>query len=124
MPKCEVDSVLQEQLHLFMSENRLSVSGAADKLGVGRTTLWRFYRSGRARSDTRTLYREALTKCNNDTAVNVADVADVADTNPGPARRVPQVGLAGMDLKRIRRACETVLALIDICEAQALARDI
>lgn len=121
MPKCEVDLVLQEQLRLFMSENRLSVSGAAERLGVGRTTLWRFYQSGRARTDTRVLYREALTKCNNNA---VGDVADVADSNSGPVRRAPQPGLVDLDLKRLRRACETVLALLDICEAQALGREI
>lgn len=124
MPKCEVDLVLQEQLRLFMSDNRLSVNGAAEKLGVGRTTLWRFYHSGRARTDTRVLYQEALAKCSNDAVGNVADVADVADSNPGSVRRAPRAGLADLDLKRIRRACETILALLDICEAQALGRKI
>ena len=116
MPKCEVDLVLQEKLRLFMSENRLSVSGVADKLGVERTTLWRFFHSGRARGDTRGLYREALAKCSRDAA---GDVADVADLSPDPVRRVLHAGLADLELKRIRRACETVLALLDICEAQA-----
>lgn len=123
MPKCEVDLVLQEQLRLFMSENRLSVRGVAEKLGVERTTLWRFYHSGRARGDTRALYCEALAKCRNDAVGGVADVADVADVNPGPAHRVLHAGLADLDLKRIRRACETVLALLDICEAQASGRE-
>lgn len=116
MPKCEVDLVLQGQLRLFMSENRLSVSGAAEELGVERSTFWRFCQSGRARGDTRALYREALSKCSNDA---VGDAADVADVSPGSVSRVLRSGLAGLELKRIRRACETVLALLDICEAQA-----
>lgn len=123
MPKCEVDLALQGQLRLFMSENRLSVSGAAQKLGVERSTFWRFCQSGRARGDTRALYREALEKCSGNTVVDVADVADVADVSPAPVSRVLHAGLAGLELKRIRRACETVLALLDICEAQASGRE-
>lgn len=121
MPKCEVDLVLQGQLHLFMSENRLSVSGAAEKLGVERSTFWRFCQSGRARGDTRALYREALKKCINGA---VTDVSDVADTKPRAISRTQHTGLAGLELKRIRRACETVLALLDICETQASGREI
>ena len=124
MPKCEVDLVLLEQLRLFMDENRLSVNGVAERLGVERSTFWRFFRTGRARADTRALYREALETCSNSAEIGVADVADVADLNPGSARRVRQAGLADLDLKRIRRACETVLALLDICEAQALGGEI
>lgn len=36
MPKCEADPVLQDQVHRFMKENGLTVSGAAVKLGVDR----------------------------------------------------------------------------------------
>lgn len=124
MPKCEIDLALKEQLRLFLIENRLSVSGAAEKLGVGRTTLWRFFHSGRARDDTRVLYREALAKCSNDTEGGVADVAvnANANANPGQVRRALQAGLADLELKRIRRTCETVLALLDVYEAQASDR--
>lgn len=121
MPKCEVDLVLQGRLRLFMSENRLSVSGAAERLGVERSTFWRFCQSGRARGDTRALYREALEKCSSDA---VGGVADVADFDTGAAGRALRAGLAGLELRRIRRVCETVLALLDICEAQASGREV
>lgn len=121
MPKCEVDSALQEQVRRFMSENGLTVSGAAVRLGVGRTTFWRFCDSGRARSDTRALYREALEKRNINTATNVADSTD---SLVGQARIAMQGGLADSELRLIRKACESVLALLDVYEAQSLGKEI
>ena len=125
MPKCEIDLALQEQLRLFQSENRLSVSGAAEKLGVERSTLWRFCNSGRARDDTRAVYREALAKFSSNAAADVADVADVAvNVDAGQPRRVLQASFADSELGLIRRTCETVLALLDAYEARASGRQI
>lgn len=120
MPKCDVDRVLQDEMLRFISESGLSVSGAAAKLGVGRTTLWRFCDSGRARGDTRALYREALSKCNSNHAGDVADDAVSAHANAGQPRRIGQAGLTDVELKRIRKTCESVLALLEAYEAQAL----
>lgn len=116
MPKCEVDLVLCEQMRRFIRENRLSVSGAATKLGVDRTTFWRFCSSGRARSDTRALYREALEKQISNTDMDVA-VSSLAQGN-----HVPQARLPDIELKRIRKTCETVLALLDAYAVQPLDR--
>jgi predicted DNA-binding protein (UPF0251 family) len=123
MPKCESDPALKERVHRFMRENRLTKSGAAAKLGVDRTTLWRFCDSGRARDDTRALYRGALEKHNKNTATTVADYAVKADALTVRARTSLQGGLAGHELKLIRKACEGVLALLDVYEAQSLGRE-
>lgn len=123
MPKCESDSALQEQVHRFIRVNGLTKSGAAAKLGVDRTTLWRFCDSGRARGDTRALYREALEKRSNNSATSVADNAVRTDALTGQARTSLHRSLADHELKLIRKACEGVLALLDVYEAQALVRE-
>lgn len=124
MPKCEVDPVLQDQMRRFMSENGLTVSGAAAQLGVDRTTFWRFCDSGRARDDTRALYREALAKRNKDAAARVADDAVDTDVLAVQARSAVQGALADRELRLIRKACEGVLALLDVYEAHSLGRKI
>lgn len=123
MPKCESDPALQEWVHRFMRESGLTKSGAAAKLGVDRTTLWRFCDSGRARGDTRASYRKALEKHNKNSATIVADDAVKMDPLTFHARTSLQEGLTGHELKLIRKACEGVLALIDVYEAQSRCRD-
>lgn len=120
MPKCEADHVLQDQVRRFMSVNALTCSGAAAKLGVDRTTFWRFCDSGRARADTRALYREALEKCNENATDGVAGYAIETDALAVQGRRASQGRPADLELKLIRRACEGVLALLDAYEAQSL----
>ena len=120
MPKCKPDHVLQDQVHRFMIDNVLTISGAAVKLGVDRTTFWRFCDSGRARADTRTLYREALENCNKSTADGVAGSAIETVALAVQGRRASQGGPADLELKLIRKACEGVLALLDAYEAQSL----
>jgi len=120
MPRCEVDSVLLEQMHRFMRENRLTVSGAAAKLGVDRTTLWRFCDSGKARDDTKARYRESLAKRNMIVGECVSDSAVDADALAVQARPGFQGLLADRELRQIRRACEGVLALLDAYEAQQM----
>lgn len=124
MPKCAPDPALQERVHRFMRENGLTVSGAATKLGVDRTTFWRFCDSGRARGDTRASYSAALEKRNKNNKETVADDAVKADALTARTRTSLQGGLAGHELKLIRKACEGVLLLLDAYEAQALGRDI
>lgn len=124
MPKCESDPALQERAHRFIKENGLTVSGAAAKLGVDRTTFWRFCDSGRARGDTKALYLAALEKRNENNQKSVADDAVKADALIAHARSSLHGGLAGHELKLIRKACEGVLLLLDAYEAQALGRDI
>lgn len=124
MPKCEVDSVLYDQVHRFMIENSLTISGGATTLGVDRTTFWRFCDTGRARRDTRTLYREALEKRNRKSATSVVDDAIDANAPAAQARPSLQGVLAGRELRQIRKACQGVLALLDVYEAQSMGRKI
>lgn len=119
MPKCEVDRVLQDRVNRFVRESGLTVCGAASELGVDRTTFWRFCDSGRARSDTRAQYREALEKRNNNPATSVAYDADALARR---ARAALQRGLVDHELKLIRTACEGVLMLLDVYEAQSLGK--
>jgi hypothetical protein len=127
MPKCEADHILQDQVRHFMNKNRLTISGAAVRLGVDRTTFWRFCESGRALGDTKALYREALEKCNKKNETNVVPVADDGIEADALAVQVPlasQGVLADRELKLIRKACEGLLALLDVYEAQSLGRRI
>lgn len=124
MPKCETDPALQEQVYRFMRENGLTISGAATQLGVDRTTLWRFCYSGRARGDTRALYRGAIENRNTNPATPVASVAVKADSLAVHGRTGLQGRLASHELKLIRKVCEGVLALLDVYEAQSLGGEI
>lgn len=124
MPKCEADHVLQDQVRRFMKENGLSASGAAGKLGVDRTTFWRFCDSGRAHKNTRILYREALENRNkNATNFDVNDAIET-DTLAGQVLLAARGVLADHELKLIRKACEGLLALLDVYEAQPLGKEI
>ena len=124
MPKCESDPALQERVLCFIRENRLTKSGAAAKLGVDRTTLWRFCDSGRARGDTKALYCEALEKRNKSNLGDVALDAVKVGGLVAHTRTSLAGGLAGHELKLIRNACEGVLVLLDAYEAQSLGRGI
>lgn len=125
MPKCEVDSVLQDQVHRFVSEKGLTVNGAATLLGVNRTTFWRFHETGEALGSTRARIREALANRKKCTAASLADDAvgtNVSENQTSPLR---QGVLADRELKQIRNACEGVLALLNVYEAQrSLAKKI
>lgn len=118
MPKCEVDTALQDQVHRFVGEHGLTVNGAATMLGVNRTTFWRFHETGEALSTTRARIREALANRQEATAVRVADDAVSTDASEHQARPMLQGVLADRELKQIRRACEGVLALLNVYEAQ------
>lgn len=124
MPKCEFDPILHERILQFVREGGLTPNAAATKLGVDRTTFWRFCDSGRARNDTKTLYIEALEKCNS----KVKDVVayDAVKTDEAIARALTtfQGSLAGDELKLLRRACESVLLLLDAYEAKPAGTDI
>ena len=100
-----------------MNENRLTISGGAATLGVDRTTFWRFCDTGRARRDTKTRYREALAKRNKKSATHVAN--DAIDAPALQALPMLQGVLAERELKQIRKACQGVLALLDVYEAQS-----
>jgi hypothetical protein len=123
MPKCEPDSVLQDQVRLFVSKNGLTVNGAATLLGVNRTTFWRFNETGEALDRTKVRIREALANLNKDSATGVADDAVGTAASKHQARPMPQEGLADRELKQIRKACEGVLTLLNVYEAhQSLTR--
>jgi hypothetical protein len=117
MPKCPGDFALQDQMRRFIHERGLTVCGAADLLEVDRTTLWRFCRTAMAREDTRARYRVALANCNENVAVAVADNVQAVGPVSQPSSPV-QGALAVRDLRQIRRACEGVLALLDVYESR------
>lgn len=100
----------------FISEHRLSVSGAAAMFGVERSSLWRFCQSGMARGDTKARYREALATRATKSATGVADFAQLPASQPLLGT---QELLGERELRRIRAACEGVLALLNAYEAQS-----
>lgn len=118
MPKCESDPALQDQLTRYVTERKLSVRAAASELEVEHSGLSRFLNTGLARADTRAKYREALNKRATNTATSVA----VPSGAVAAVRRSLHEGVLGeRELRQIRRACEGVLKLVDVYEAQ-LAR--
>lgn len=121
MPKCDNDVVLQDDMLRYMEEQRLSVSAAASKLGLERSTLWRFCQSGRARSDTRAAYRKALASARAETATSVA--LGVAVKAAGALHADAALGRlpTAKELKRIKNVCEGLLALVAMYEAQLKA---
>ncbi len=122
MPKCVPDADLLSQLQLFMSDHELTVCGTAAKLGVDRSTLWRFCQTAMAREDTKARYRSALSNRN---AMSVSDVAVSAATPVSVQRHAASQGLLNdQELRRIRAACEGVLVLLDAYESQSLGSKI
>jgi hypothetical protein len=115
MPKCEIDSVLQDQLKRYVTERMLSVRAAAAELNVEHSGLSRFIKLGKARADTKAKFRAALSARANGTATTVAVPVDVA-TSVRPLARGS--ALAVRELRQIRSACEGVLKLVDAYEAQ------
>lgn len=109
-------------MHRFMSEKGLTFSAAATALGVERTKFWRFCNSGRAHEDTRVLYRKALEKCNKYNATFVADNGVKPNVRATQVHPTAQGALADSELTLIRKACEGVLALLDVYETQSLGR--
>lgn len=123
MPKCETDHALQDQVRRYMNENELTISGAAAKLKVERTKFWRFCNSGRAHDDTKASYRKALEKCNEHSAAFVANSEFKTDALAIQVRPASKGALADSELRLIRKACEGVLVLLDVYEAQSLGRE-
>lgn len=117
MPRCKVDPALRDQVYRFISISGLTINGAAIELGINRTTFWRFCETGRATSRTRLRLCSALEKRNKRSTESVSVNSDASDS---PAIQAPAMLrlLAERELKQIRRACEGVLALIDVYEAQ------
>jgi hypothetical protein len=118
VPKCKVDSILQDQVHRFVRENGITVNGAATVLGMNRTTFWRFHETGEALGSTRARIREALENRNNCTTGRVAYDAVGGDAGEQQARPILQGMPDENELMQIRRACEGVLALLNAYEAQ------
>jgi hypothetical protein len=118
MPKCEVDSALQDQVRDFVSESKLTVSGAAKILGVDRTTFWRFYNTGKARDDTKVQFRDALANRNKKAARPAADDSHRADAMGGQMGPQLPGDLTDREIRRLRRACEGVLTLLNAYEVQ------
>ena len=99
----------------------MTVNATATLLGVNRTTFWRFHETGEALSSTRARIREALAKRIVFAESRVADEAVDpvgVDASRQQERRSPQGGLADCELKQIRKVCESVLALLNVYEAQ------
>lgn len=121
MPRCEVDSLLQDDVRRFVKESGLTVNGVATLLAVNRTTFWRFHETGEALTSTRARIREALANRIKRTEGGVADGA-VHQVDRGASMRLErarlQGSLTGRELRQIRKACEGVLMLLNVYEAQ------
>lgn len=116
MPKCERDSELQAAIQNYIEANGLTPGGAARRLGLERSKLWRFCQTGRAHGNTRASYRAALAREVQKTATLVADKAPVRAASFNEAPGLPNE----RELKQIKKTCEGLLALVSAYEAQLL----
>lgn len=114
MPKCKIDPALRDQVHRFISDSGLTINGAAVRLDINRTTFWRFCETGKASARTKLRLRDALEKRNTSATNNDSDASNMTPTQVPALLRL----MEDRELKQIRRACEGVLALIDVYEAQ------
>lgn len=114
MPKCESDPELQAAVHAFIKEHALTPGGAARRLGVERSKLWRFCQTGRAHEKTKSSYRAALTREAHKNATSVAVDSAPAKRSLSEAPGLPDE----RELKQIKKACEGLLALVHAYEAQ------
>lgn len=119
MPKCGFDPNFQHQLHRFVSDNALTVNGAATALGVDRTVFRRAYKFGTALESSKMKIRKALANRDKGAVSNDAVSAVGGGTQPRPTL---QGVLADCELKQIRRVCEGVLTLLDHYESQTMGR--
>ena len=118
MPRCQVDSALRDRVRRFVTDNAVSVNGAAKLLGVNRTTFWRFHDTGAGLVSTRARIQEAIANCEKSDVARVSDDAVGGGVPEQQARRIRQGLLADRELRQIRKACEGVLALLNVYEAQ------
>lgn len=118
MPKIDRDEALQREVEALIAAYGGSGALIAREIGVDRSLLWRFRRTGRAIPATRDKLRNGMERLRKNRATPVAD--SVASSGRGP--RV-WAGLVGRDpeLRQVRRMCEGLLALLDAYDQQAQA---
>ncbi|SKC53376.1 hypothetical protein [Paraburkholderia hospita] len=104
MPKVVRDEGLEERVRLFI-EQRGTIASAASALGVDRTFLWRFHRSGRAIGRTRTRLSDALARFEKATPLTES----VTTASP---MSLP-LGVSSDDLKAMRAFFQNMLNVID-----------
>lgn len=105
MPKVAQDSQLVERVLVFAKACG-GIGNAAERLGMDRSSLWRFCQSGgRAIERTRSRLIEGLARENNATS-------QPENATPDVARSVtPEIPLE--DLARMRAFFQTMVALVD-----------
>lgn len=111
MPKVQTDQLLHSEVSAFIDEVG-GVARAAKLLGLERSTLWRFRKSGCALERTRKTISEAM-KMRNKNATS-ASIRDAHGT-----KAEDYVSLKQDDLVTMRAFCQKMLTLIDTYEALA-----
>ncbi|MFM0485157.1 hypothetical protein PQQ81_31865 [Paraburkholderia strydomiana] len=104
MPKLLPDERLVERVRAFV-ERRGTVASAASALGVDRTFLWRFQRSGRAIGRTRARLADALARLEKETKSEESATTTLGTQLP--------VGVSAKDLVAMRAFFQNMLNVID-----------
>jgi hypothetical protein len=102
MPKVVRDERLAARVRLFI-EQRGTVASAAAALGVDRTFLWRFQRSGCAIGRTRTLLADALGRYEKETPLGKSATSAIPPELPP--------GVSANDLVAMRAFFQSMLNL-------------
>jgi hypothetical protein len=109
MPKIAPDEILVAEVRRFIEETG-GVAPAASRLGVEKTMLWRFARSGRAISKNRLKLRAALSQTQN--AIKTENA-----TPSAASVKVPSLKLSASTLSEMRSTLTNMIVLIDAYSA-------
>lgn len=113
MPKLKKDDKLHQDVQNYVQ----AVGGlpqAAQQLGVGRVTLWRFCKTGCALDRTRHSLSQGISR--NKSATTESPTQETTTT------QTPPRFVSDEDLKTMRLFCNGMMALIDMYEQLSLSR--
>lgn len=109
MPKIQKDVELHQEVQQFVIKMG-GIPQAAIQLGIDRTTLWRFNKSGCAIDRTRHALSDAIKR-------NKSATTEFAAHETRTKLDAP-ISISCNDLKTMRSFCQSMMALIDVYEQQ------
>jgi len=113
MPKLKKDDKLHQDVQNFVQAAG-GLPQAAQQLGVGRVTLWRFCKTGCAIDRTRHRLSQGISR--NKSATTESPAYETTTT------QAPPRFVSDGDLKTMRLFCNGMMALIDMYEQLSLSR--
>jgi len=113
MPKLKKDDKLHQDVRSYVQAAG-GLPQAAQQLGVGRVTLWRFCKTGCALDRTRHRLSQGISR--NKSATTESPTQETTTT------QTPPRFVSDEDLKTMRLFCNSMMALIDMHEQLSLSQ--